>query len=285
MRASLRRPMEDEDECTRLAQLARQAWPRVGVAERVFVERLRSRRDSGQSLPQDSHVADAYLAFACELGDDDAISAFDRDYLARVPAMVRRVDNSSALAEEVQQILRARLLVGDGTPKIGGYAGRGSLLGWLKVAAVRCTLELLRARKSERGEDVESEAERAAALVSRDPELDYLREKYAGDFREAFSDALANLDKQQRTVLSLYLADGLNIASIGALYSVHRATVARWIAETREHLFADTRRRLHERLNISETEFQSIVRLVQSQLDVSVQRLLREAALRDAAGS
>ncbi|MCA9646396.1 MAG: hypothetical protein KC492_37175, partial [Myxococcales bacterium] len=173
----------------------------------------------------------------------------------------------------------------DGTPKIAGYAGRGSLLGWLKVAAVRCTLELLRARKSEQSEDVESETERAAALVSRDPELDYLREKYAIDFRLAFTEALGALDKQQRTVLSLYLADGLNIASIGALYSVHRATVARWIAETREHLFSDTRRRLHERLNISETEFQSIVRLVQSQLDVSVRRLLQEAALRDASGS
>lgn len=275
----------EEDECTQLARTGRAAWPAVGTTEQAFLERLRTRQSAGASLPQAEHVKDAFLAFACELGDPLAIAAFDRDYLARVPAMVGRVDGSQALAEEVQQILRARLLVGDGAPKISGYAGRGSLLGWLKVAAVRCTLELLRARKSERSDDVEAEAERAAALVSRDPELDYLREKYAADFRTAFTEALRDLDKQQRTVLSLYLADGLNIASIGSLYSVHRATVARWIAETREHLFSDTRRRLHERLNISETEFQSIVRLVQSQLDVSVRRLLQEAALRDASGS
>ncbi|MGE0328408.1 MAG: transcriptional regulator [Polyangiaceae bacterium] len=274
-----------EEDCNQLARTGRQAWPDFGVTEEAFLARLNARDAAGVPLPQSEHVGDAFLAFACELGDALAIATFDRDYLSRVPAMVSRVDGSRSLPDEVQQILRERLLVGDGTPKIAGYAGRGSLLGWLKVAAVRCTLELLRARKSEHSDDVESEAERAAALVSRDPELDYLREKYASDFRLAFTDALSDLDKQQRTVLSLYLADGLNIASIGALYSVHRATVARWIAETREHLFSETRRRLHERLNISETEFQSIVRLVQSQLDVSVRRLLQEAALRDASGS
>lgn len=268
--------------CQSLAASARAAWPTVSVSSEAFAARLEQLTRAGQALPEAAHAADAYLAFACAEGDAAAISAFDSDYLSRVPSMVSRIDSSPVLADEVQQILRERLLVSSGAPaKIAAYGGRGSLLGWLKVAAVRCALELHRARQREASGPLESTDIAADALIASDPELEYLHGKYTTEFKEAFAEALLGLDAKQRTVLQLYLADGLNIDKIAKLYAVHRATVARWIADTREVLYQRTSDLLRLRLNITETEFQSIVRLVQSQLDVSVRRLLSEAAQRE----
>jgi hypothetical protein len=50
--------------------------------------------------------------------------------------------------------------------------------------------------------------------------------------------------------------------------------VARWNAKLRERLLTHTRRALLQRLNTSRSEFESIMRLIGSQLDVSIRRHL-----------
>lgn len=71
---------------------------------------------------------------------------------------------------------------------------------------------------------------------------------------------------------------GLNIAEIGAIYQVHRATVARWIAHARELLLQSTRERLTQRLHAADHELDSILRLIESQMDVSLRRCLDDDA-------
>jgi RNA polymerase sigma-70 factor (ECF subfamily) len=68
--------------------------------------------------------------------------------------------------------------------------------------------------------------------------------------------------------------DGWTIDRIGALYGVHRATAARRIAAARDELGAAIRTELAARLAISIDEVDSIVRLVQNRIDVSLERLL-----------
>ena len=65
----------------------------------------------------------------------------------------------------------------------------------------------------------------------------------------------------------------MNIEQIGALYGVHRATVARWIASAREGIAGTTRRLLAERLGMPALEIESLVRLCQSRLDVGFSAL------------
>jgi len=77
-------------------------------------------------------------------------------------------------------------------------------------------------------------------------------------------------------VLRLHLLDGLNIDRIGQLHDVHRATAARWLASAREALAKDTQRILQARLQVSRSEFESLLRLVRSDLDVSLCRILAE---------
>jgi RNA polymerase sigma-70 factor (ECF subfamily) len=113
-------------------------------------------------------------------------------------------------------------------------------------------------------------------LAADDPEMDYLRSRYADEFRAAFVTALGALPTRERNVLRLHLLDGLNVDRIGQLYDVHRATAARWLAHAREELFRHTRDTLRKELGLTQTEFASIVRLVRSELDVSICRILRE---------
>jgi RNA polymerase sigma-70 factor (ECF subfamily) len=225
--------------------------------------------------PRGEIAADLYLACACLTSEARAIDELEQRYLSLVPQFVASVVPPHETGE-IQQRLRERLLVArDGVePKLAEYRGRGRLASWLRVVALRVALNFL----SERGGGREIPSDSDDLLASPDPELEYLRARYAPQFHQAFTQALAALEARDRTVLRLHLVDGLSIDRIGQLYEVHRATAARWLAQARDHLFDKTRARLHDELGLSATEFASIVKLVRSQLDVSICRILEESA-------
>jgi RNA polymerase sigma-70 factor (ECF subfamily) len=70
------------------------------------------------------------------------------------------------------------------------------------------------------------------------------------------------------------VVDGLSIDALGEIYGVHRATAARWIAKIREDLLARTREAFSARAKVGRAEFESLLRLARSQLDVSLRRVL-----------
>lgn len=244
--------------------------PRLAVTRTAFDAFVADRL--GGAIPDDDVAADLLLACGCATGDPAALRAFDDEQLAEVPRLVARVEREPAAVAEIQQRLRERLLLPreDQPPRIADYRGKGRLTSWLRVAAIRVALDLQRHRPNVPLAD--------DALIARDPELDYLRERYRDAFREAFTAALDELEGRDRTVLRMHLLDGLGIDRIGQLYDVHRATAARWLERARDQLFESTRGRLRDRLGVSASEFASIVRLVRSDLDVSIGRILRERA-------
>ena len=69
--------------------------------------------------------------------------------------------------------------------------------------------------------------------------------------------------------------DGLRLAEIGRLYGVHESTVSRWVTRAAEEVADQTRRRLTDRLSLSGSSVDSLARLVRSQLDLSIARILR----------
>jgi RNA polymerase sigma-70 factor (ECF subfamily) len=74
----------------------------------------------------------------------------------------------------------------------------------------------------------------------------------------------------------MHYLDGLGGDAIGRFYGgVHRSTVLRWIEAARERILGETRRLLAARLRLSSSELDSLVRLVESQLDTSILRPLR----------
>src|SRR4029453_17054876 len=102
------------------------------------------------------------------------------------------------------------------------------------------------------------------------------RARYGPEFREAFRTTLAGLPEKERTILCLFYLDGLTSKSIGALYRVHSATVRRWIDQARQRILEKTHALLRERLDLPPSELDSLLGLIQSQLDLSISRYLRD---------
>ena len=100
--------------------------------------------------------------------------------------------------------------------------------------------------------------------------------RYREDFKAAFEEAFASLDAKSRNLLRQSLLDNLSIDQLGAIYRVHRATAARWLASARDQVLEETRSVLRRRLQIDEREFMSLMNLVRSQLDLSLARLLED---------
>ena len=59
-------------------------------------------------------------------------------------------------------------------------------------------------------------------------------------------------------------------------FRAHRATVARWIAAAREQLLNDTRSQIRAQLDVGPDTVDSILRGVESSLEISVTRLLAD---------
>lgn len=114
--------------------------------------------------------------------------------------------------------------------------------------------------------------ERLAANVH-DPELALLRERYCDEVRRALAGALDQLAERQRNVLRQYYVDGLTIDQLAALYKVDRATTARWVVNARSAILVGTRDLLAQSLGATSAEIDSILRLVRSQLELSLRQL------------
>jgi RNA polymerase sigma-70 factor (ECF subfamily) len=155
---------------------------------------------------------------------------------------------------------------------MGVYAGRGLLTSWVRVAATRAALDLLRAGGARPRTDVEPDD---LAPGRESPELEYLKERYRPQFKAAFQTALENLDGEQRTILRMHIVEGLNIDEIGVLFRVHRSTIARWIAAARVNILDEARRQLQRELGLDAAEFESLAGVVRSQLSLSLSKILK----------
>lgn len=247
---------------------ARAAWPGLEVSAPCFVrylgERLPSQAEPVAALRRMA-TADLYLCCACAQGRTNALARFDQHFLTLIPAL-QRMDPSPAFQDEVRQRIREKLFVDQ---RLKEYAGRGKLEGWVQVLALRVGLDLRRSA-ARRGEERLDQA----LVGEADPELSYLYAHYQEEFRAAFSAALAALSDDGRALLRLYYVDGVTSERIGALLKVSRPTVSRLLAKLREEIFATTRQHLQARLRISTAEFESLLRLVRSRLDLSISSLL-----------
>jgi len=274
--------MEEIESALRaLDAVGRAEWPEIPLSAEAFAahvaDRVRGRSDVAGNLGT-LHAADLFLACACSLGITAALAAFERVHLSRVPSLVRRVDSSSSFADDVAQAMRERFLVPvkGGCSRIAEYSGRGPLSNWVRVVAVRTALRLRREqRRGGNLADQEGELQLARPV---DPELDYLKLRYRGAYEEAFGAALAALPDRDALLLKLHYLDGLSIDRIGALYGIHRSTVARWRSGIRRRILASTREQLQRGLSLTESEFDSLVALVRSQLAVSIRSALHRPA-------
>jgi len=250
--------------------VARAAWPDLDVPDDVFRDYVAARAEGTAS----QSVADLYLACACVRGDAAALATFEQRCIAGLRDALLRHDLPRDVVEDAVQNVRQKLLCppAGATSRIAKYRGAGGLAGWVKVIAMREALQLVR----KRGPVVSDDHLVDLPIDAADPELAHFRRVYAAEFREAVLGALAGLSRRDRNLLRHKYVYGMTIDQIGAIYHVHRVTASRWEARARAALLGSTRRRMMKRLKVSRAELDSILRMIDSQLDVSLVRHLGE---------
>jgi RNA polymerase sigma-70 factor (ECF subfamily) len=247
-----------------------QAWPTIVLDE----DRFRRALDAAGGAT--GHAADLYLACAAALGVPEAVAAFDREYIARVPQFVAHMNLQEHALDELGQRLREWLLLprGDRPAKLTEYGGRGSLLSWLRVVAVRAAVDQLRGEQRHAADPLDRELP-FLGIGGDEPELQLLRTRYRPRFREALEAAASTLTPRERNVLRMSLVDGLTFEQIAPLFRVTKSTVHRWLGEAQRRLLREVRRFFRDQVGLSASELDSVARLLQSQVDFSLPSLLR----------
>jgi RNA polymerase sigma-70 factor, ECF subfamily len=276
-------PPELAEELASAIRRAREAWPGNEVDDERFAAELARRVPPGSSPGQalaSIHVADVYLTVACALGNAVALAEFDRRHAQEIRSTVTRMGFSQSIADETLQVMREELFVVDhgtegkeGTerkePRILNYAGASELRSWLRAVAARTGLRVGREPRHKTTELHEA----LSAANDDDLEIDYLKRTYGDLFQQVFAEALAGLEAGERLLLKQRFSHQLSIEDLARLYGVHGSTASRRVTDARERLLMAVRDGMMRRLNVGRAEVSSILRLIHSQLDITLSSL------------
>lgn len=265
---------------------ARRPWTTIDLPEPVFTAFLAEHEarfgvgkvGENSSAENDLDLGELYLVCACLKQVPNAGDAFQDRYFLRAQPALTRMQLSPAVIADVEQLTWEKLFTArEGTPpKILDYAGQGNLAALIKVILVRTAVSHLRKHKRE----VLCEADEILALPDDfdDPALELVRADFKKEFAPAFAASLATLSERDRNFLRLRFVEGMQVEQIGRLYQMHRVTASRALARIRRNLRDETRARLGAKLQLNRDSLESFMRLVDSQLDVSIEWGFRSAA-------
>ena len=281
--------LADPDVETRVAAdlaAARQRWPEAAVTDDGFTAALATRL-AAQPDPVSAlahlRVDDLFLAQWCATGDARAIAAFERVHRGELDAVFGRFKKLAASDDEMRQALRIKLFVGAAgkTPRIAEYSGFGFLQNWVRVTALRSLVDLARSERARKLEELFADDDMLALAANDSIDSRYTRDQINRAIKQAFARAISALAPRQRNFLRHAHVDALTLDQIAALYGIHRATVARTLAQARETMMTQTRRELAAELGLADEQLESIVRAADSRIDLSLSRVLRAPELAD----
>jgi RNA polymerase sigma-70 factor (ECF subfamily) len=261
---------ERAERSSELHARGRAAWPTVDVSADELVAAVDAYNAAAGTTDDAVDVAEIYVACACQRGDSTALAAFRAMYFTPLARTLGTLHVDAAGLDDLWQTLAIRLFVDGETPKIASYAGRGQLHGLVKVAATRLALDL-----RERDERSTSDAILESVPSGRaSPELQWMKVQHGEQLKEELERAIGALEPRERALLRLSLVERVGIDAIATAYGAHRATVARWLATARERLTNTVRERLSERWQVEGDELGELRALIESHVDLSLERLL-----------
>jgi len=265
----------DESIAADLHREARARWPEVYVTPERFREVLATAlAASAARSVKTLHASDLYLVAACLDGDARAVEVLRRDVVEATREAVKRAARVKTSADDAVQATLAKLLVGPPEPKLRQYTGKGPLVAWTRVIAVREALQLDRRTKRE----VVTDADLAGMTSAASVELGLVRELHGPAFGAALQQAIARLSPEQRTLLRFHVKDGLTIDQLAPMLGIHRATAARRLERARADVLAHTQDVLREQHGLSDSEVRSLCIALAGEVDISVGRALGDEA-------
>jgi RNA polymerase sigma-70 factor, ECF subfamily len=250
-------------------------WPGLRVAEQAWLDYLAA-RDLLTRPAEPPLIEDMFLACACSLGVAGAIELFDKRFQPLIEQVARSFDPAPHFCDEVKQELHRTLFVSAklGAPRIAQFTGRGPLSAWIVTATKRLALRLKKGTSQRRHADDELLAEQLSP--ERDAEWLWLSGRYREVLERALSNAIRQLSERDRMILRMHTVRGLSMASIARMHGVSQPTVSRWMRDAREEVLRSVLAAVCEECNCNHRELESIVRLVQSQLELNMSALSEE---------
>ncbi len=251
-----------------VCERARAAFPAVQLETPRFAAFVRSRLESAEDpvvALGKLHVEHLFLACACGQGDPAALAELDRSFFPQLDGAMIRAGVGAQL-DDVKQRVREKLLAStEGRPpRILDYGGRSDLLPWLRAVAVRTAIDVIRVTPPAGGDERLAEM----AAPSDEPELRLLKERYGDVFRAAVREAVQSLEPEARRDLQLYYFEGHGLVALAAIRRTSVATMSRRLAAARAGIYAATRDWARARLSLTDGDVESLLRVVQSRLEL-----------------
>jgi RNA polymerase sigma-70 factor (ECF subfamily) len=264
----------------RIRERALTAWPNLSVNTEPFIARvlacLESMTDTKQVVDSLA-IEDLFLAYACSMRSEAALAAFAREFDGEFRSVTNKLRVATSDYDDLRQSLWNKLFLTSETqcPKILEYLGKGPLRHWFRVLATRLVLDELRKEKRlEVSRAVVTEQALSEGVPDADPELAHIRERYRSEFHAAFGKAVSALDPEERNLLRCTYLNGMSTDELGRAFGMHKATAARHLSKARDKLLDLTRAELKEQLGANSGELDSVIRLFDGELSISLSRLL-----------
>jgi RNA polymerase sigma-70 factor (ECF subfamily) len=247
---------------------ARARWPDIQLDDDRFVAHLAALPAGGAGNIARLELPDVFLACACLSNDRAALAILEREVLSQISLWVGRI--AGAAADDIQQEVRQKLLVGL-QPLLGSFAGLTRLSVWVRVIATRMAIDHQRTQKPQADEGVLEDL-----WTGPDPELDAIKLHDVQALRDLLHQALQALPLRQRNLLRLHYLEGVSLDRLAVLEQVHRATVARWLADSRDQVLDSVRDGLARKMRLSASQGESLLRFLRSRIELSLRRVLAE---------
>ena len=163
-------------------------------------------------------------------------------------------------AEELSQQLVATLM--EDRAKLGGYNGRGSLAGWLRVAVAHAAID--RFRRSSKLMSLDEMQETGGETI-RVPQVqpsdaDQADSRWGPVLCAILTEQLRKLPPRDRLLLSLYYLQSVALKVIGRHFGVHESTASRWLESLRRTLRKEVEGELRARHGLKRREIESLWR-------------------------
>lgn len=190
------------------------------------------------------NIEDLVLARACAAGDEKAWEIFLTRYREKLYDAAGAIAKDDATARELADSLYADLYgmgnrEGERVSKLASYAGRGSLIGWLRTVLAQEFVNRYRTQRRLVSLEQEEEsgqqfaAPAGPAILETNPRLE-----------QATDEALGAVPAEDRYILSAYYLDRRTLAEIARTLGAHESTISRKL----EKITAALRKRIRENL-------------------------------------
>lgn len=207
------------------------------------------------------------MSFAILHGSPEAVVLFERQFLSSIERHMPQRLRQAEHIDEIKQEVRIKLLIHTmGKPsKLASYCGQSPLGGWLAAVVRRVAVDYIRKIQPPSQELADNVLARApAALV--DPERRLDKSQNQERLRQSIRQVLASLSTAERVLLDRHFRCQHSLAQIAREENVHRSTVMRQLHALLEHLRRLLSQALRQELQVSDTDFFSLLRVLMSQL-------------------